>query len=1080
MRTLLAPYLVFLAFLLSLLSLPGSQAFSATSRSPDEQVTQVPLVQTISIAFDLEQALMRGESTLTLPPGQEMRLFFGDLHQVRIMLREQGDGDRIDIEYNEKRAIAPNDDNSLFLAASGRQRTLFLSWQLTAVPPGHASGNLISPEGITLTGLWHPTAERDMLFSLTAALPSGFQGITEADELTLSAAEGLFDDELNDERSNEHLLKASYPHPLRSIHFAAASYVILSHQIRDGLVVSTYFFEEDAGLAQGYLDKTVEYIRRYEALLGSFPFKRYAVVENRLPTGYGMPGFTLLGQAVIRLPFIKDTSLGHEVLHSWFGNAIGNDANGNWCEGLTTLLADQSSAQDKGEGIQYRKNQLLNYQAYVGEDSLTSVFDFQDGADSQPMARKMRAIGYNKVSMLFHSLRQEIGEEAFFAALRQFYKEKKYQQAGWADLEFFFADASGKDLSAFFTQWLVRPDIPSLSVDQVTIEQEGGRSVVSFRLLQHTEAPYQLRIPIMIKTRLGTTREIVNLETSERQVSITVDSLPTALIIDPEYDLMRRLAEAESPPAWMRFMGAEKKTVVLPSLPPGNEGGGEQEGCYLPLTGELERWGCRLVRADALKNSDLGQGSVLFLGSSAASRSLFGSAEYGNEEETASGFTLDIRKNPLNQQEVMVLVSSESAAESERALAKLRHYGKYSRLRFVNGRIKEKYIAAADNGIRLPLLIPSAGIPVREIKTFSDIIDALAESKIIYVGETHSDFGSHLLQLQVIQALREKLEQAGAADRLVIGMEMFPRSSQHALDGYISGAVQTELDFLRRSAYYEVWGYDYRMYRDIMNYAKAYQIPVVGLNLNRKIVSAVFKEGSTDELTAEQLAEVAAERDLELPGYRQRLRKIHAMHEKTDKNGGFSGFIQAQSIWDETMAESIADYLGSHPEKKMIVLAGTGHVYKDSGVPPRVQRRMTESLSQSVLIANDGQQTGSEQGGRADYLMFTEDVQLPPAGTIGVLLEQEEKTEEHPAQVKISGISPLGKAGEAGLKKGDTLLAVDSASVSTIGELKTALIDKKPGEAVLLNIVRQEKVLRIKVELSDMDKPSMPPEHPKK
>ena len=134
----------------------------------------------------------------------------------------------------------------------------------------------------------------------------------------------------------------------------------------------------------------MEYVQRYEALIGPFPYKRYSIVENRLPTGYGMPSFTLLGQAVVRLPFIKDISLGHEVLHSWFGNAIDNDAGGNRCEGLTTLLADQTYAEEKGNGAASRKNQLLRYQAYVGQNNEVAVLDFQHGGDSQPMARKMR------------------------------------------------------------------------------------------------------------------------------------------------------------------------------------------------------------------------------------------------------------------------------------------------------------------------------------------------------------------------------------------------------------------------------------------------------------------------------------------------------------------------------------------------------------------------------------------------------------------------------------------------------------------------------------------------------------------
>ncbi|MCI5140323.1 MAG: PDZ domain-containing protein, partial [Candidatus Electrothrix sp. ATG1] len=356
--------------------------------------------------------------------------------------------------------------------------------------------------------------------------------------------------------------------------------------------------------------------------------------------------------------------------------------------------------------------------------------------------------------------------------------------------------------------------------------------------------------------------------------------------------------------------------------------------------------------------------------------------------------------------------------------------------------------------------------------------DDISQSRIIYVGETHTDYGAHLLQLQVLQALWERLEQEGKGDGLVIGMEMFPRTSQHALDGYINGTIPAEQDFLRLADYYGVWGYDYRMYRDIINYAKARRIPILALNLNKDIVSTVYKTGSTDELTPEQLTEVAPDRVLGLTGYRKRLEQVHAQHKDKDEKR-FAGFFQAQAMWDETMAASITAYLQAHPEKKMLVLAGTGHVYKDSAVPPRVARRMQGR--QSVLIANNGQVTGAEKGWQADYLMFTEDVELPPAGKIGVVLKEVEKSEDRPSRVEIIEISPLGKAGEAGLQQGDVILAVDNAQVATIGDLKIALLDKKPGETVQLNIVRKDKMLNSKVELSDMEKAAMlPPGHPKK
>jgi len=180
------------------------------------------------------------------------------------------------------------------------------------------------------------------------------------------------------------------------------------------------------------------------------------------------------------------------------------------------------------------------------------------------------------------------------------------------------------------------------------------------------------------------------------------------------------------------------------------------------------------------------------------------------------------------------------------------------------------------------------------------------------------------------------------------------------------------------------------------------------------------------------------------------------------------------------MAESIVNYLQTNPDKRMVVIAGTGHVYKDSGIPPRVARRM--KTRQSVLIADNGMDSGMEEGKQLDYLMFSESINLPPAGKIGVVLNEIKSSGDKPGQVLIIQISPHGKAGQAGLMENDIILAIDDFPVTTVGDLKAALMDKNPGDTVNLNIRRKDTTLNIKVELTNMDKSTMkmPPGHPKK
>ena len=121
-------------------------------------------------------------------------------------------------------------------------------------------------------------------------------------------------------------------------------------------------------LAALYLDLMGGYIDHYSRLIGNYPYAKFAVVENRWQTGFGMPSFTLLGSRVLRLPFIPYTSLPHEILHNWWGNGVWIDyENGNWSEGLTAYLADHWMKERRGKGSQYRLKALQRYSNFAAE-----------------------------------------------------------------------------------------------------------------------------------------------------------------------------------------------------------------------------------------------------------------------------------------------------------------------------------------------------------------------------------------------------------------------------------------------------------------------------------------------------------------------------------------------------------------------------------------------------------------------------------------------------------------------------------------------------------------------------------------
>lgn len=973
----------------------------------------------LDIAFDLAAHRLTGKSIITIPASQADTATVIALAGLEITSL-QLDGTPI-----------PATTQHLLIPSTQEEQQLVISFR-KIYAQGQADG-LIGPSGIALTTLWHPQLDTACRYELTAAIPKHFTAISEAEEISETIAGEI------------RTVRFQFNYPLETINFVAGPYVVEQESFGSGQNLYSYFFEEDRELAAEYRKKTLAYLKRYQELIGSYPYKRFSIVENRLPTGYAMPTFTLLGQAVVRLPFITETSLGHEVLHSWFGNAVEVDmAKGNWCEGLTTYLADQTFAAEAGNGVAYRKGQLVNYQSYAGPDNTLKLTDFI-GADSHfsPGGKAARAVGYDRAGMVFHMLRKKIGDPAFYAGLRIFYARFRQQKASWQDLAATFAESSGRNLDDFFSQWLTRADLPNLSLTLDSIKEKEKRTELSLTIKQLQKKPYQLTVLLEIHTAKGKERREVRLSEAVAKLTIDLNDYPSLVVADPEYDLMRALAPEELPPAWSRFLGAAKRVAIIPEAE-------EQQHIFAPLIKLLATMNCPIKTADTATDKDLSGKSVIFLGTnSRLARSIFASPA-----SPATGFNLEVRDNPLAPGQVAVMIDSTGAQETAAATPKLLHYGRYGTLDFSHGRIVRKLSADTDQGLLLTVDSPPMGIALPQALPFAAIMERLADKRVIYVGEVHTRYEDHLLQLRV---LRNLLPQN---PNLAIGMEMFSREAQPVLDRYVAGEL-SEREFLQQTKYFSNWGYDYRLYREIINFARRNRLPILALNQKKELVTKESKQGVA-ALTAEELDKIPADRDLSLPGYRRRITKAFAMHDNRLDPEQLNSFFQAQALWDETMAESIVAFLKANPESRMVVLAGQGHTDKTTAIPPRVARRLP-GISQVVILNSENEELDQTEG---DYLVFSRPAELPPAALLGVMLTDTAKgpmVTEFPKQ---------SKAYAAGIQEKDIILALDDEPVANIDDLKILLLSKETGKTVAVRIkresgflFRQESILSISVGL---------------
>jgi uncharacterized iron-regulated protein len=829
---------------------------------------------------------------------------------------------------------------------------------------------------------------------------------------------------------------------------AAAKYLTRTERV-GATTVATYFFPEDAALAEKYLARTIEYLDMYEKKLGPYPYRRFAVVENVADTGYSMPTYTLLGRRVVRLPFILDTSLGHEVLHQWFGNSVYADpARGNWAEGLTSYLADHLQARRKGEDAAYRKRLLADFQGSVTRADDFPLTDFLGRADLAS-----RAVGYGKGLMFFHMLKAEVGDEAFGAALGRFATDRRFMAATWDDLRTAFERASGADLGWFFSQWTSRTGAADFVVRNPMVSYREGRARVTFDLVQRGDI-YRYKLPLTVVTDKGNFGHVLDVrgETTRADIAVPEGEEPLEFLVDPRHDLMRRLAPREYPPSVSRLMGGARRIVVVPASPAhGEEEGAALDGgaaaddspaeIYASLIERMEAAGFAVRAEDAITDAEIRDAELLVLGTGAKTlRRLFASAGAagipgGIAEMAEPGFYLNTVSNPIDPHHVVAVAYGASDAEVAAAAPRIVHYGRYARLVFRAGVAEVTEEAGADIGIRVALEHAVRAVRPARALTLGDIISAVKDKDVVYVGEGHTLFQDHRVQLGIIRGLRE------AGVPLAIGMEMFEQPSQTALDSYIAGETD-ETRFLKDSRYFSQWGFDYNYYREILSYARAHKIPVVALNIPRGIIGKVAG-GGLDALSPEDRKYVSPDMDMADSAYRERLAEVLRQHNR-GAGAEFENFYQAQVLWDEGMAHAAHEYMAKNPGRTLVVLAGQGHIAFGSGIPKRLFR--LGGGSYATIIGSTDETLDPEV---ADYVVFAAPLPFREAPLLGVSLAAAD------GRVEVTGFGDRSPARAAGVRAGDTIVAIDGAPVSGADDIRIALVDKRPGETARLTVKRK-------------------------
>lgn len=540
------------------------------------------------------------------------------------------------------------------------------------------SSGIISDIGVYLAGStnWIPDFQKGLLaYTLDIVMPENWKAVSQGNRTSTKQVTG------------KNLETWICHEPQEEVFLIAAKFIEYSNELDNGVKAMAFLRTKDDALAGKYLEVTEQYMAMYEKIIGNFPYGKFALVENFWETGYGMPSFTLLGEKIIRFPFILHSSYPHELLHNWWGNSVYVDFNtGNWCEGLTAYLADYLIKEMRDQAVEYRRSTLQKYADFVTDHNDFPLKNFASRHDASS-----EAVGYGKSMMFFHMLRKKIGDDNFIKGLQDFYANNKFRNAGFDDIrisiEKFYKE---QPLNIFFNQWLQKKGAPKIELSESELIDSNK---VRVKVKQFSNNGfYSLDIPVYLTSSTGTKRFELNSEGEFAEQIFSFDGKLGRIDIDPFFDLFRIVDPDEVPPALSKILGSKENLLVIPSKCEINE-----SALY---TDFAEKWknSNNSVSFKIMKDneiSDLPKNETIWIIGSEnkffekfkneldaySSESIKGNDIISSENLNTKDIIITVYE-PENHNKQMIFININNEKSIDGLTRKLPHYGKYGYLGF--------------------------------------------------------------------------------------------------------------------------------------------------------------------------------------------------------------------------------------------------------------------------------------------------------------------------------------------------------------------------------------------------------------
>lgn len=240
------------------------------------------------------------------------------------------------------------------------------------------------------------------------------------------------------------------------------------------------------------------------------------------------------------IPSRIESLVAHEIAHQWFGDSV---TESTWAdlwlsEGFATYFAALFIQKHDGEQAfrDYMKGAADRYFAYEKRRN-APIHDTQ----TLDLMKLPNENNYEKGAWVLHMLRAQLGDDAFFRGIRDYYHEHRESTASSEDLRAALEKTSGRNLRPFFSRWIYGSGHPIYEWSSAATGFRGGQLLTI--TLEQKQAGQAFLDPIPVEITSGGVKKVVMMEPKGKITTraFRLSGVPISIRIDPDQTLLKEL-----------------------------------------------------------------------------------------------------------------------------------------------------------------------------------------------------------------------------------------------------------------------------------------------------------------------------------------------------------------------------------------------------------------------------------------------------------------------------------------------------------------------------------------------------------